>query len=97
MANFEFASKVKSSVLQIDGGNQIPINGFYLPVVLMPENIKIGFRPLNNIEGLTQIQTIDISTDVININNVLFEGATAKELYDLFESLFFLDDKNWIT
>jgi len=92
MSLFEFTSKTNSAVLQIDNQNQIPINGFYIPVVLMPENLKIGFRPTNTIEGLTLIPSIDIGNDSIVIDGVTFSGATAKELYDLLESLFFLDD-----
>ena len=92
MAIFEFTTKTNSSVLEIDGGNQIPIKGYYVPVVLMPDNIKIGFRPLNTIEGLTQLSTININVDTIRIDSVIFTGSTAKDLYDSLESLFFLDE-----
>jgi len=94
MSLFQFTSKTNSVVLQIDNQNQIPISGFYIPVVLMPENIKIGFRPTNTIEGLTLIPSIDIGNDSIVIDGVTFSGTTAKELYDLLESLFFLDESS---
>lgn len=89
MSLFEFTSKTKSAVLQIDSENQIPINGFYLPVVLMPDNIKIGFRPLNTIEGLTKVKSININEDTVTIDGVTSTATTAKELYDEIESLFF--------
>ena len=74
MSLFQFTSKTNSVVLQIDNQNQIPISGFYIPVVLMPENIKIGFRPTNTIEGLTLIPSIDIGNDSIVIDGVTFGG-----------------------
>ena len=92
MSLFEFTSKTKSAVLQIDSENQIPINGFYLPVVLMPDNIKIGFRPLNTIEGLTKVKSININEDTVTIDGVTSTATTAKELYDEIESLFFLGE-----
>ena len=92
MSLFEFTTKTKSSVLQIDGENQIPINGFYLPVVIMPDNIKVDFRRLDNIDGLTKIKEINLNDDTVIINGVTFSGATAQDLYDSLESLFFLDE-----
>ena len=92
MSLFEFTSKTKSSVLQVDGENQIPINGFYLPVVIMPDNIKVDFRRLDNIDGLTKIKEINLNDDTVIINGVTFSGATAQDLYDSLEGLFFLDE-----
>ena len=92
MRLFEFTTKTKSAVLQIDSGNQIPINGFYLPVVIMPDNVKIGFRPLNTIEGLTKVKSININYDTVIIDGVTSTATTAKELYDEIEPLFFLGE-----
>lgn len=90
MRLFEFTKKTKSAVLQIDGENQIPVNGFYVPVVIMPDNVKIGFRPLNTIEGLTKVKSININYDTVIIDGVTSTATTAKELYDEIEPLFFL-------
>ena len=94
MSLFEFTKKTKSAVLQIDSQNQIPINGFYLPVVIMPDNVKIDFRPLDNIDGLTKVKSININEDTVTIDGVTSTATTAKELYDSLESLFFLDENS---
>lgn len=94
MSLFEFTKKTKSAVLQIDSQNQIPINGFYLPVVIMPDNIKIDFRRLDNIDGLTKVKSININEDTVTIDGVTSTATTAKELYDSLEPLFFLDENS---
>ena len=94
MATFEFTTKTKSSVCSINNGFFFTFSHklYSLSVVALDDTI---LRAMST----TQVEhnfNIDVDTDIIIIDSVTFEGATAQQLYDSLETLFFLDETvNW--
>jgi hypothetical protein len=97
MKNFVFTTKTNSTTVEIDGGNKIPINDLYTPVVIMPDDVILQINASTNIvrkpstQLFRDIPNIDVSVDTVTIDGIEFIGTTATELYDELETLFFIN------
>ena len=96
MSNFVFTTKAKSTVVSIDGGNQIVVNQHYIPLVIMPEN-KILQMNASSVLTMKQsnrlfmnIPSINVDEDSVIIDGVTSTATTAQALFDEIESIFFL-------